>query len=586
MSEFPATHNPGARAETQQGLQNGDSGDLWRFVPALAFTVLAGPVLIGLVFVLLPAFGYLPAIGGTALSVDPWRQLFAEPGLWRSAIISFAAGLLTATSSLTITGLFLAGFHGSRAYAAMRRVISPLLAVPHAAAALGLAFLIAPSGLVFRALAELGLGFDRPPNLLTVHDTWGLAMMAGLIIKEVPFLLLMCIAALPQIGPDHRIAVARTLGYGPVTAWLKTVAPALYPHIRLPVLAVIAYSSSAVDMAIILGPTNPPPLSAAVLRWQADPDLSARFEAAAGALLQLGVTAAALALWLLGERLIGYCSRPWLESGRRTACDRILTWAGGAGMTTVAGLATLGFICLGIWSTAVSWRFPGLLPQAFTTGNWTRVLQSASGPMLATLEIGAISTAFSFAVVLAALEHELHTGRPAGVWAMRLLYLPLLIPPVAFLFGLTVAAETARLAPSVALVSLGHIVFVLPYMYLSLSQPYRKLDPRWSQAAKSLGAGALRSFLTVRLPLLLTPCLTAIAVGFAVSAGQYLATQQLGAGRITTLTTEAVALASGGERPVIGVWALVQTLLPAAGFAIAVGLPRVLWRNRRAMLGS
>jgi putative thiamine transport system permease protein len=90
----------------------------------------------------------------------------------------------------------------------------------------------------------------------------------------------------------------------------------------------------------------------------------------------------------------------------------------------------------------------------------------------------------------------------------------------------------------------------------------------------------------VRLPMLLAPMLTACAVGLAVSIGQYLPTQLLGAGRVPTVTTEAVSLAAGGNRRVIGVWALVQASLPLVGFIIAVGLPRLLWSNRRGMRGA
>ncbi len=558
--------------------------DPTQIIPAIAFTVLAGPVIIGLVFVLLPAFGYLPALGGYDISLDPWRQLFAVPGLWRSANVSLAAGLVTGAASLLIAGLFLAGFHGTRTFNAMRRLVSPLLAIPHAAAALGLAFLIAPSGLIFRGLWHLTTGSDRPPDLLIVHDTWGLAMIAGLVVKEVPFLLLMALAALPQIDAPARMAVARTMGYAPVTAWAKAVAPALYPLIRLPLLAVIAYSSSVVDVAVILGPTNPPPLSVAVLRWQSDPDLSARFMASAGALLQLTVTVLALALWLGAERLVARLARVWMESGTRQTQDRWLAGLGGFGMGLVALSAMLSFVCLATWSLAISWRFPALWPETLTLANWTHALPAISGPLWATLAIGTLSTLVSFTIALAALEHELSTGRPAGVWAMRLLYLPLVVPPVAFLFGLVIAAEATGLTPGLLPVAIGHITFVLPYVYLSLSEPYRQLDPRWGRLAMTLGASPLRTFLSVRLPLLLAPCLTALAVGFSVSVGQYLATGLLGAGRVETLTTEAVALASGGERRVIGVWALTLTLLPAIGFALAIGIPRLVWHNRRSML--
>jgi putative thiamine transport system permease protein len=34
------------------------------------------------------------------------------------------------------------------------------------------------------------------------------------------------------------------------------------------------------------------------------------------------------------------------------------------------------------------------------------------------------------------------------------------------------------------------------------------------------------------------------------------------------------------------VWALSQTLLPALAFALAIAIPRLVWRHRRAMLGA
>ena len=51
------------------------------------------------------------------------------------------------------------------------------------------------------------------------------------------------------------------------------------------------------------------------------------------------------------------------------------------------------------------------------------------------------------------------------------------------------------------------------------------------------------------------------------------------------MTTEAVALASGGNRRVIGVFAFLQMALPALGFLVATGLPALIFRNRRAMHG-
>ena len=90
-------------------------------------------------------------------------------------------------------------------------------------------------------------------------------------------------------------------------------------------------------------------------------------------------------------------------------------------------------------------------------------------------------------------------------------------------------------------------------------------------------------FWRVRLPMLFRPVLTAAALGFAISVALYLPTLLIGAGRWPTVTTEAVALASGGDPRLIGATALVQAALPFLGFAVAAILPAILFRNRRLM---
>lgn len=77
----------------------------------------------------------------------------------------------------------------------------------------------------------------------------------------------------------------------------------LYRQIRLSVFAVLVYSVSVVDVAMILGPKLPPTLPVRVTQWAGDDDLGARFLASAGAFLQLGVVVAAMAIWIALERI-------------------------------------------------------------------------------------------------------------------------------------------------------------------------------------------------------------------------------------------------------------------------------------------
>ncbi|MDN5926765.1 MAG: ABC transporter permease subunit [Hyphomicrobiales bacterium] len=554
-----------------------------RLGPPLAVLLLAGPVLCGLVGTVLPAFGYLPALGGTRFTLAPMRDLLAEPGLIRSALTSLAVALVTAAAVLMVVVLFVAGWSGTRIFGRILHLVSPLLSVPHAAAAFGLAFLIAPSGMIARLLSPWLTGWQRPPDLLIVNDPLALSMTAGLIVKEIPFLLLITLAALPQVKLAETRALAASLGYGRIAGFLFGVWPRLYRQIRLAVFAVIAFSSSVVDVAQILGPTLPPPLAVRIVGWANDPDLARHFLAAAGALLQLGVTALALIVWLFFEGLAGVVTRRLGQSGRRWRGDAVLRRSGLAAMVATAAAVGAGLALLSIWSVAGLWQFPETLPHSFTASAWIRTIPQIARPLGITLACGLLSTLLAIAVTLLCLTRELQTGRPAGRWALTLLYLPLIVPEAAFLFGLQIFFLAARAEPGLPNLVLAHFVFVMPYVFLALSGPWRAFDRRHEAIAAGLGKSRRTILFSIRLPMLLGPILTAAAVGFAVSVGQYLATVMIGAGRLPTITTEAVALAAGGNRRVIGVYALLQMLLPAVGFAVAIIVPALLFRRRRAM---
>jgi len=70
------------------------------------------------------------------------------------------------------------------------------------------------------------------------------------------------------------------------------------------------------------------------------------------------------------------------------------------------------------------------------------------------------------------------------------------------------------------------------------------------------------------------PLAATAAVGFAVSIGQYLPTLLLGGGRIVTLTTEAVALSSGGNRRIVGAYGIAQAFWPTLAFFVAHQIQR------------
>ena len=166
---------------------------------------------------------------------------------------------------------------------------------------------------------------------------------------------------------------------------------------------------------------------------------------------------------------------------------------------------------------------------------------------------------------------------------MWLAYAPLLVPQIAFLYGFQVALVQLALDGSWLAVAWSHFVFVLPYVFLSLADPWRALDPRYTRSAAALGARPWVVLIKIRVPMLLRPLLVASAIGFAVSVGQYLPTLFAGAGRMATLTTEAVTLSSSGDRRILGVFTFLQALIPLVVYLLAIALPAWLFRHRKGM---
>ncbi len=550
--------------------------------PALVILILAGPVIAGLAGTLLPAFGFFPVLGGDSFNLDGYTMLFAEPGIWMSVWLSLFTGLAATAISLVVVILAIAAGTGTRAFAWLTRMISPLLAVPHAAAAFGFLFLFSPSGFLSRLMSPELTGWTQPPDILIPNDPMGFSLILGLALKEIPFLLLMALAAASQIKIAQSRQLIASFGYGRIAGFLIGIWPQLYRRMRLPVFAVLAFSTTVVDVAAILGPTNPAPLVIRLVGWINDPDLSMRFIASSGAVVLVLLTLTAILLWTGLERAGSVLMRRQSGRGQRFARDALAQKLSLIVATLTCVIVLTGLLLLGLWSIAGLWQFPHAIPSQLTMRSWMSALPQMGGPLWTTIAVACLSTGISLALVVLVLQRASETKREAraGQW---LIYMPLIVPQASFLFGLQLLVLGSPFAVSVPMLVLVHMVFVLPYVMLSLGDPWRGFDQRYEQIAFGLGQSRWNVFWKIRLAMLLRPILTAFAVGFAVSAGLYLPTVLIGAGRLPTITTEAVALASGGNRRAIGVYAFMQTLLPFVAFSLAMLVPTLLFVNRRAM---
>ena len=239
---------------------------------------------------------------------------------------------------------------------------------------------------------------------------------------------------------------------------------------------------------------------------------------------------------------------------------------------------------LAVGSVAGVWPFPAVWPESLSLQAWQSVASSSHTlTTTATLALASSLTAVAWAVLW------LETAPPRwDAWLYPLLWLPLVLPAVLWVLGLHQLLLAWGLDARWMGLWLAHRLATAPYVLMALAPGYRSFDPRYWTVAASLQSGRLRFLLRVQWPLLKAPLWSALAVGFAVSTAQYLPTVFIGAGRFSTVTTEAVSLASGAQRSLTAAYAWLQWLLPALVFGLAAwcGQPRRFKRIKSSILSG
>src|SRR6185295_13595395 len=212
------------------------------------------------------------------------------------------------------------------------------------------------------------------------------------------------------------------------------------------------------------------------------------FPAAAAATLLLLLVVVIIIGWYGVERIAMLAGRRWIARGGRSGVASASAAATTLLFGVILALSVLAILGMALWSLADQWRYPAALPQAWSLANWMRRLDGLAVPAWQTLLIGAMATAIALVLVVGCLENEARARRRPGAGALWILYVPLLVPQVAFLFGAQVLLVRANFDGTLAAVVWAHLIFVLPYLFLSLADPWRAFDPRYAQTAASLGA--------------------------------------------------------------------------------------------------
>jgi putative spermidine/putrescine transport system permease protein len=264
--------------------------------PLLLAGVVALPVLFGAVYCVLALIGLAGAGGDAGVGFAKAQAVFTDPVTWRgvgwSLYVAAASTVLATFGAALIALLFAGPSSGDRS---ARTLAALPLPVPHLVAAATALFVLGQSGLLARILYAVGLvelPADMPP---LVYDRAGLALIASLAWKELPFLAVVAFSLRSaQAGTFDE--AARTLGASPLVAAWRVHWPLLWRGLLPAVIATFVFAFGSYESAVLLAPVDPAPLPILTMERFADPDLTRRGEAYGLALVALVIAGVAVAV--------------------------------------------------------------------------------------------------------------------------------------------------------------------------------------------------------------------------------------------------------------------------------------------------
>lgn len=441
---------------------------------------------------------------------------------WRA--VGTTLGLASAGTALAVAlgvplawALFRVTWRGQ---AAVRALASVPFVLPTVVVAVAFSALLRPTGLLGALHADQSLA----------------AIVAALAFFNVS--VVMRVVGGTWAGLDPRAAIAaRTLGASPRRAFLRVTLPSLTPAIAAAASIVFLFCASSFAIVLVLGGTRINSVETEIwIQVNQFLDLKA---AATLALLQVAIVALALgaAEWARSrrDRVASGVADGTRPASRRDAFGIAAALVGPA---LLIGLPLVGLIERSL-RTRDGWgldHYAALLRQPPRSVLPVPLWQAAVN----SLEAATVAAALAMAAGLA-LAYALARSRRAR-WAGALAMLPLGVSSV--IVGLGVLLTLARPLPGgigvpspAILIPLAQAVVAFPLVVRSLVPALTSIQPEIRASAAVLGASPWRLWSAVEWPLVRRPVGLALGLAFAVSLGEFGATNFLARPDHPTLPT-------------------------------------------------
>jgi iron(III) transport system permease protein len=447
--------------------------------------------------------------------------------------------------------------------------------IPSVAHVVGFVFLFSPengyANILLRQLPFVGGGDNGPVNVYT--PMW-IIIYTGLHLSA--FVYLFVFSGLKSLGADYNQA-ARVNGAGTLRVLFTVTLPMLRPVFVYAGMVSLLLSLGQFTGPLVLGRREGlDVLTTRMFVLTSDYPINYALVAALGTPLLV----AALFLIFLQRRMVGDQKRfvgRGAMSMERTPASRAASFVattyvvGFVFLSAILPLIALGYVSLSpFWSGRLS--LDGLTFEHYSQAFAGAALRDAVLTSLVVTVVGVLVVMPLGLLVAIALTNKDRIWRPIAVVVDVFAALPLAVPGALVGFGFLFALS----APAVGLYGtrtaliIAYVTIMLPYAVRYQLATLISLGAQTTEASRVSGAGVLRTFGRIVLPLARGGMAASAAVMFVLLIHEFGVSLLLRSPDSTVMSVLLYDQFSTGSYPQVGVTAVVMTVITAAGVIAAL----------------
>ncbi len=539
--------------------------------------LLAALLAIGLFFYL--PLGLLSVNGLFAhgrLQLQPIAQIFVSPYLRR--VVLFTVGQALLSTALSVAIGFPMAYLLSRFEFPGRRLLRSLTAVPFAlpaiTVALGFVIVFGNNGVFNRVLMAI-FGLSSPP-LRILYSLKGILLAHAFYNAPI---IARFVAAAWEDMPKAYEESARSLGAHRGRSFLDITLPMLVPSLTSGALLAFIYSFLSFPIVLILGGARYTTIEVEIYRRAI---VETNYTSAAAlATVELLLALLFTFIYLAVERRYRRAARPGAPRKERPVIRRGLLsrwWVSVPFLVILAAylLLYLGPIVGVVVNSLTAFRGG---KTVFTLGWYAEIFRPHYSSIIAASPLQSIKNSVLFALGSSALALVIGTMIAVALTLKHLrarnlietlVMAPIGISPVALGFAylwLFVRPPLAISGTATAII-IVHSILAIPFVVRALRPALARIETRFGEAARSLGATRFRSTVEVVLPLARNALSTAAVFAFAVSFAETSATIMLTRPKLMTMPVAVYYLLSGRQFGAASAMGVLLILVIALSFVL------------------